>query len=387
MSPSAAPDPAVLVVLDSGERITLEDCAPHAFAGATLYRAPDGRWLAPAFRGTAVDLGERDLPDPADDSAVAELVLDWVEQVRTQDWSDLRGAELGASGSQEEWLDLRTAMVRVGWGPAGAQAAWDACAARPYSRDLPTAAGWAGGGWVVPASAGEVEPAFAAPVLEARGLQRWAYITRWAEPAALPEAPAEGRLELSGTRWPVEPEPADLGWADVLSRLRADHYTAEAQGEAEELAVEVLTEAGLGPATAIEAEDEPLPDRHLAAAFGHASAVVRAAAWFLLRAEADTWLACSYNECGHHWAVEAEEDAYEMEEVLELASRGVTNPVDAAFQRRRLLTLAFGDISDVPLAGAGDLEDFIAFYEGWVAAGKPEDDFADAARELRADSD
>src|SRR5680860_1004702 len=70
MSPSAAPDPAVLVVLDSGERITLEDGAPHAFAGATLYRAPDGRWLAPAFRGTAVDLGERDLPDPADDSAV-----------------------------------------------------------------------------------------------------------------------------------------------------------------------------------------------------------------------------------------------------------------------------------------------------------------------------
>src|SRR5680860_1582894 len=151
MSPSAAPDPAVLVVLDSGERITLEDCAPHAFAGATLYRAPDGRWLAPAFRGTAVDLGERDLPDPADDSAVAELVLDWVEQVRTQDWSDLRGAELGASGSQEEWLDLRTAMVRVGWGPAGAQASQAACAARPYSRDLPTAAGWncrgPGGRW------------------------------------------------------------------------------------------------------------------------------------------------------------------------------------------------------------------------------------------------
>jgi hypothetical protein len=36
----------------------------------------------------------------------------------------------------------------------------------------------------------------------------------------------------------------------------------------------------------------------------------------------------------HHWAVEAEEDAYEMEEVLELASTGVANPVDAAYTRR-----------------------------------------------------
>jgi hypothetical protein len=39
----------------------------------------------------------------------------------------------------------------------------------------------------------------------------------------------------------------------------------------------------------------------------------------------------------------------------------------------------------VPLAGAGDLEDFIAFYNGWVEHGRPEDDFEDAARELRGD--
>jgi hypothetical protein len=114
-------------------------------------------------------------------------------------------------------------------------------------------------------------------------------------------------------------------------------------------------------------------------------AVVRAAAWFLLRSEADEWLACGYGECQHHWAVEAEEDAYEQEEVLELAGYGVANPVDAAYQRRRLLTMAFGDINDVPLAGAGAVEDFIEFYDDWVARGRPEDAFEDAARRLRGE--
>lgn len=359
-----------LTVLGTGETVPLEDCAPGEVAGATLYRAPDARWLAPAFRGYAVDLGARELPASEDEDALAELVLEWVEAVRSRDWSDLRGAEL----DEHDWLDLRAAMVRVGWGPTGVEAAWQACRERPYSRDLPTAAGWAGGGWVVPAVPDEPEPAFARPVLEARGLLRWAYITRWADPIPLPDGPP-----------PPEPDPGDLGWADVLSRLRADHYTGTALAEAEEVAVEVLGTVGLGPSSAVEAEAEPLPDQHVAAACRHDSAVVRAAAWFLLKAESDSWLACQYGECQHHWAVEAEEDQFEQEEVLELASHGVSNPVDAAYQRRRLLTMAFGDVNDVPLAGAGDLEDFIAFYEGWAAAGKPEDDFEDAARELRGD--
>jgi hypothetical protein len=111
------------------------------------------------------------------------------------------------------------------------------------------------------------------------------------------------------------------------------------------------------------------------------------AAWFLLHDDAERWLACTYAECQHHWAVEAEEDAYELEEVLELAGRGAPNPVDAAYQRRRLLTLAFGDISDVPLAGAGDLDDFLAFYTDWVARGRSEEEFEAAARELRGDAD
>ena len=131
--------------------------------------------------------------------------------------------------------------------------------------------------------------------------------------------------------------------------------------------------------------DEPLPDRDLVAACEHPSPLVRDAAWFLLRVEADAWLGCSYGECQHHWAVEAEEDAYEMEEVLEFAAHGVPNPVDAAFQRRRLLTLAFGDIKDVPLAGAGDLDAFLEFYREWVARGRPEEDFQDMARELRGE--
>ncbi|MBA2529232.1 MAG: hypothetical protein H0V19_04605, partial [Euzebyales bacterium] len=146
--------------------------------------------------------------------------------------------------------------------------------------------------------------------------------------------------------------------------------------------VELLVRAGLGPRSALEAEDEPLADRDLVPACAHASSLVRAAAWFLLRAEADAWLACAYGECQHHWAVEAEEEAYETEEVLEMAALGVANPVDAARTRRRLLTMAFGDINDVPLAGAGDVEDFLAFYTEWVAHGRPEADFEDAAREL-----
>lgn len=363
---------ANLTVLGSGETVPSDTCTPATLAGGRVYRAPDGRWLLPAFRGHAVAVTRAALPD--DDDGLAELVLGWVEAVRRHDWSQLRGSELGGG---EDWLDLRATLVRVGWGPRGAQAAWDACRERPYSRDLPTAAGWAAAGWVVPAGpADEPEPIFANPVLEARGLLRWAYIARWADAVGLPEAvPPDGQ------------DPADLGWADVLSRLRQDHYTADSLGEARELAVEVLTRVGLGPRTAFEAEDEPLPDRALPGACGHASEVVRAAAWFLLREETDTWMACAYNECQHHWAVEAEEDAYEMEEVLELAGYGVATPVDAAYTRRRLLTLAFGDVNDVPLAGAGDLPDFIAFYDEWVAHGRPEEALADAARELRGDDE
>ncbi len=244
----------------------------------------------------------------------------------------------------------------------------------PYSRDLPTAAGWAAAGWVVPAAADEAEPVFAQPVLEARGLLRWAYITRWTDPPVVPDGPP-----------PHEPDPVDLEWADVLSRLRQDHYAGDTLAEAEELAVELLAGQGLAPRDALEAEDEPLADRHVAPALRHDSAVVREAAWFLLRAEADTWMACSYGECQHHWAVEAEEDAYEMDEVLELAGYGVANPVDAAYTRRRLLTQAFGDINDVPLAGAGDVDDFVAFYTEWVAHGRPEEDFEAAAAQLRGD--
>jgi hypothetical protein len=363
---------ADLEIIGTGERIPLASCDPVRLAGSTLQRAPDGRWLAPAFRGLAVDLGDRELPDEDDVEALAELVLDWVEVVRSRDWEDLRGAPLEGD---EEWLDLRTAMVRVGWGPSGAQAAWEACRARPYARELPTAAGWAAAGWVVPAVDDEPQPCFASPVLESRGLLRWTYIVRWADPVPLPDD-----LEL-----PTEPEPVDLGWADVLSRLRQDHHTPDSLAEGEQLAIELLELVGLGPRSPLEAEDDPLPDRDLDAAVTHPSPLVRTAAWFLLHDEAERWLPCTYAECGHHWAVEAEEDAYEMDEVLELASRGVANPVDAAYIRRRLLTLAFGDINDVPLAGAGDLDDFIAFYDGWVAAGRPEDDFADAARELSGD--
>lgn len=357
-------------ILGSGEKVALDACAATDLAGATAYRAPDGRWLLPAFGMTAVDVGAADLPAP-DDDAFAELVLDWVEAVRGHDWSDQRGTTL--EGDQD-WVDLRSVMVRVGWGPAAAAAAFQACRSRPYSRDLPTAAGWAGGGWVVPATAGDLEPAFARPVLESRGLLRWAYITRWESPVPVPDGDP-----------PTEPEPADLGWADVLSRLRQDHHTEVSLDEAEQLATELLTAVGLGPDTAVEAEDEPLPERHLSAACAHPSPVVRAAAWFLLRAEADTWMACTYSECQHHWAVEAEEEAYELDEVLELAGHGVANPVDAARTRRRLLTLAFGDVSDVPLAGAGDLADFLAFYTEWVEHGRPEEALEDAARELRGD--
>ncbi|QBI21655.1 hypothetical protein ER308_20180 [Egibacter rhizosphaerae] len=360
----------------AGSYVPLAECTPHPLAGARLWRAPSGHWLAPAFRGWAVDLGARELPDEGDEQAeeaLAELILDWVEVVRGTDWEPHQGTRLDHE-SQDEWLELRTVIARVGWGPAGAEAAWHACRQRPWSRDLPSAAGWAGGGWVLPAVPDEPEPAFARPVLEARGLLRWAYITRWAAPVPVPEPPL-----------PVEPEPEDLGWQDVLSRLRADHYTGEALEEAEQTAIEVLGLAGLGPRTPDEAEDEPLPDRDLRAACAHESPLMRAAAWFLLRSEADTWLACAYGECQHHWAVEAEEDQFEQEEVLEMASRGVSNPLDAALARRRLLTLAFGDINDVPLAGTDGLDDFLAFYEGWVAAGRPEEDFEDAARELRGD--
>jgi hypothetical protein len=362
-----------LTVLGTDEQVALDACTPVELAGSTLHRTADGRLLAPAFRGLAVDLGPRTVPDEDDEDGLSELVLDFVAVVREHDWEDLRGAPLEGD---EEWVDLRTAMVRVGWGPGAAQAAWDACRARPYARELPTAAGWAAAGWVVPAVADEPQPAFAAPVLEARGLLRWTYIVRWADPVPVPE-----------TALPLEPEPTDLGWADVLSRLRQDHHTPDSLAEAEQLAIELLELAHLGPRNPIEAEDDPLPDRDLADAVAHASPLIRAAAWFLLHDEAERWLPCTYAECGHHWAVEAEEDAYEMEEVLELASHGVANPVDAAYTRRRLLTLACGDVTDVPLAGAGDIEDFIAFYDGWVAAGRPEDDFADAARELRGDDD
>lgn len=364
--------PASLEILGTGERVPLAGCSTVEWSGTTMFGVPDGRWLAPAFRGTAVVVADGALPDPDDDDAVADLVVGWVEAVRAHDWSDLRGSRIEGDG---DWLDLRTAMVRVGWGPSAAQAAWDACRDRPYSRALPTAAGWAGGGWVVPADAAvHPAPAFARPVLEARGLLRWAYIVRWTVPPQPPDGPV-----------PDGPDPAEPGWADVLSRMRQDHHTGESLEACAELAVGVLGRVGLGPRSVLEAEDDPLPDVDLVAATTHASPVVRAAAWFLLRDEADTWLACSYGECQHHWAVEAEEDAYELDEVLELAGYGLANPVDAAYQRRRLLTLAFGDVNDVPLAGAGDVETFVAFYESWTAAGRSEEDFQRAVDDLRGD--
>jgi len=362
-------DVEAVTVLGTDERLPTADLQPADLAGATVYRAPDGRWLLPAFRAHVVAVDA--LPPPDDEDALATLVLDWVETVRAHDWEPLRGARLD---SDDDWVDLRTAMVRVGWGPRTAQQAWEEVRARPYSRDLPTAAGWAGAGWVVPAVPGEPDPVFAKPVLEARGLLRWAYILRWADPVGLPDGPP-----------PTDPEPLDPGWADIRSRLRQDHHTEDSSAEAEALAVALLGRVGLGPRTPLEAEDEPLPDRDLVAACEHPSPLVRDAAWFLLRVEADAWLGCSYGECQHHWAVEAEEDAYEMEEVLEFAAHGVPNPVDAAFQRRRLLTLAFGDIKDVPLAGAGDLDAFLEFYREWVARGRPEEDFQDMARELRGE--
>lgn len=362
---------ATVTLLGSGERLALSDCTVADLAGASLYRTPDGRWLAPAFRAHAVDLGRRDLPDDGDDVALGELVLAWVDAVRRHDWSRLGGQRLE---SEDDWVGLRTAMVRVGWGPAAAGRAWQACREQPYSRDLPTAGGWAGAGWVVPALGDEPEPAFARPVLEARGLHRWAYIARWAHRPALPP----GDL-------PTEPEPADPSWADVLSRLRQDHHTGDSAAEAETLAVQLLRRADLGHRSPEEAEDDPLPDRDVAPACAHPSPLVRAAAWFLLQDEAERWLACTYGECQHHWAVEAEEETYELEEVLELAGRGVADPVDAARQRRRLLDLAFGDVSDVPLAGAGDLDDFLAFYHGWVARGRPEEELRATAERLRGD--
>jgi hypothetical protein len=358
-----------LIVLGAQRDVALADCQAGEYAGATVYTGPDGTWLLPAFRNHVVEL-PGPLPDE-DDDAFATLILDWVEVVRRHDWSHLRGQTLDG---EADWVDLRSAMVRVGWGPWAARAAWERAQERPYGRDLPTAAGWAAAGWVVPAVHTEVEPVFGQPVLETRGLLRWAYITRWAEPPALPDGPP-----------PPDVDPHEPAWADVLSRLRQDHYSGDSLDEAEALAVDVLVAVGLAPRDEMETEDDPLPDRHVEPALTHPSEVVRAAGWFLLRNDAETWLACQYGECQHHWAVEAEEDAYEMDEVLELAGYGVANPVDAAYTRRRLLTLAFGDINDVPLAGAGDVEDFVAFYTEWVAHGRPEDDFEAAAAELRGD--
>lgn len=366
-----------VTVLDTDETVDADACTALDLAGTRLLRAPDGRLLAPAFRGYAVDLGHIDPPAVDDEEAVSALVVDYVETIQAYDWTSLRGVPLE---DERDWLDLRGTMVRVGWGPQAAQAAWRACRERPYSRDLPTAAGWAAAGWVVPAGSerggaeAEPEPAFARPVLETSGLLRWAYLDRWSQPVQPPDEPP-----------PHEAEPSDAGWADVLSRLRQDHYTERARELASDLAVAVLGRAGLGPRNPVEAEDEPLPDRDLDAAAVHPSPLVRAAAWWLLRDEAEEWMACAYNECQHHLAVEAEEDAFEQDEVLELAAMGVANPVDAAYQRRRLLTIAFGDVSDVPLAGAGDLEAFVAFYTDWVNRGRPEEEFQRAAEELRGD--
>lgn len=363
-----------LTIIDTGEQVDARGCTAVDVAGTRLLRHADGRLLAPAFRGHAVDLGAVDVPD--DDDALGGLVLDYVEAVRAHDWTHLRGVPLT---DDRDWLDLRGAMVRAGWGPPTALAAWRACRDRPYSRDLPTAAGWASAGWVVPAGGGrdaepEPEPAFARPVLETQGLLRWAYLDRWHRAVALPDSEP-----------PHAAEPADWAWGDVLARLRQDHYTETARELAADLAVAVLNRAGLGPRNPVEAEDEPLPDRDVDAALTHHSPVVRAAGWWLLRDDADEWLACTYNECQHHLAIEAEEAAFEQEEVLELAGHGVANPVDAAYQRRRLLTLAFGDVSDVPLAGSGDIEAFVAFYTDWVARGRPEDEFEQAAEELRGE--
>ena len=361
-------------IIGSDATVDPATLTPVSALGSAFHRAPDGRLLAMAFRRHAVDVGRRE--PPADEDELSDVVLRWIDAVRRHDWRQLRGTEL----DEQDWTDLRTAMVRVGWGPRSALAAWGRCRARPYHRDLPTAAGWAGGGWVVPAVDGDPDPAFAAPVLESRGLLRWAYITRWEAPPELGPPPLPAAVDPVDERGPLPGS-----WSDVLSRLRADHYTDVAASEAEQLAIEILGQVGLGPQNVIEAEDDPLPDRDLDAACTHPSPVVRAAAWFLLRNEAETWLACAYGECQHHWAVEAEEDAYEHAEVLELAAHGVTSPVDAALVRRRLLTEAFGDINDVPLAGASDPSDFIAFYNDWVAGGRSAEVFEAAVRDLRGD--
>lgn len=294
----------ILTLLGTGEEIALADCTAEVLAGARLYRTPDGRHVAPAFGARAVDLGADPLPDERDEEGLASVVLEWVQAVRAHDWTPLGGQPLDRGGGG--WVDLRTAMVRVGWGPDAAQAAWDACLPdRPGGQPF-TAAGWAAAGWVVPATS-DPAPAFARPVLEARGLMRWGYVTRWQTLPPLPEEPL-----------PIDPEPTppaggggNLGWADILSRFRQDHHTTASLERATELAVTLLTRAGVGPGTPIEAEDEPLPERHVRAACTHPSPLVRAAAWFLLHDEADAWLACTYAECQHHWAVEAEDAAEE----------------------------------------------------------------------------
>lgn len=364
-------EPALLALGEPPLRVALDDCIPVDLAGATCWRDAAGRWWLPAFRGRAVVLPADDL-DPEDDESVAAAVLAWVEAIRDEDWSLLRGAPLEGD---EDWVELRSVMVRVGWGPRAAAHAFSMASARPYDRRLPTSAGWAAAGWVVPAAAAEPQPAFARPVLEARGLLRWAYIDRWAGGApALPPGPPPEQLD-----------PDDPGWSDVLSRLRQDHHTGESLAAAIDLATAVLVCAGLGPEDLEDPDADPLPDEAVEPALLCPSPIVREAAWFLLREEGDAWQACVYAECQHHWAVEAEEDAFELEEVLELAGYGIANPVDAAYTRRRLLTMAFGDVRDVRLAGAGDVADFVTFYRDWTASGRREEDMEEAARALRGD--
>ncbi|HVM19113.1 MAG TPA: hypothetical protein VM307_04065, partial [Egibacteraceae bacterium] len=163
---------ANLQVLRSSATVPATD--GRAYAGGTVYRAPGGGWLLPAFRNHAVAVDD---PLPAeDDDAFGTLILDWVEQVRSHDWTPLRGQTLEGD---DDWLDLRTAMVRVGWGPSRAQAAWEQVRDRPYHRGLPTAAGTTHPAAAHPAAGDDAQPLFAQPVLEARGLLRWAYITRW----------------------------------------------------------------------------------------------------------------------------------------------------------------------------------------------------------------
>lgn len=83
-----------LTVLDTDETVDAGAGVAVDLAGARLVRLPDGRLLAPAFRGYAVDLGHIETPGIDDDEAVSALVVDYVETIQAHDWTSLRGVPL-----------------------------------------------------------------------------------------------------------------------------------------------------------------------------------------------------------------------------------------------------------------------------------------------------